>query len=251
MQDETDIAWQLGIGCGGLVRVLLQPIHQENHYLNLINLRDLLSQRQACTYQIDLESTNNQALTEESNLTSNLNTFYNIKIKPTPALVIFGGGIDAKPLVDMAKILGWHITLIDSRPSYARKPYFSQADCIIKQNYDELTEHQNIYSSDAIVIMHHNIDLDAIALKLSNHSHAKYVGLLGPQHRTVKVFTKAGLTSHTYHKPLANPIGLDLGGELPESIALSILSQAHAQIEEASAGSLGNFIQKLELACVN
>ncbi|WP_042145590.1 MULTISPECIES: XdhC family protein [unclassified Pseudoalteromonas] len=251
MQDEADIAWQLGIGCGGLVKVLLQPILKNNNYLDLIKLKDVLAQRKQCTYQVNLESSNNHVFTIQSE--ANLNSFFNIKIFPTPSLIVFGGGIDSKPLIKMANTLGWDITLIDSRPGYARNAYFKEANAIIKQNYKTLTDDVKIQQADAIVIMHHNVSLDAQALNLANDSKAKYIGLLGPQHRTEKVFSQAGLTPLTFKKPLANPIGLDLGGELPESIALSILSQAHAKIENSTAKSLGFYQQEtiIELAYSN
>jgi len=253
MQDEADIAWQLGIGCGGLVKVLLQPIHQTNNYLELIKLRFILTQRQIAHYKINLDSDKNHVYTAIKTPSFKIHSSFHIEIPPTPALVVFGGGIDAKPLIHMANTLGWHITLIDSRVGHARKEYFHKADSIIKQTYSKLTDHALIINADAIVIMHHNVLLDAQALKLSNSSKAKYIGLLGPQHRTEKVFIAAGLTSHSFTKPLANPIGLDLGGELPESIALSILSQAHAQLSNTNAQTFGFFETqaKRELSCVN
>ena len=254
MQDESDIAWQLGIGCGGLVKVLLQPINQANNYLDLLQLKTHIDNRQACFYQIPLEHSdnNNQTISsalpieaslsssKQSNNNQNNNTLL-ITIKPTPAVVIFGGGIDAQPLVSIAETLGWHICLIDSRTSYARPAYFKKAHQIIKGDYSS-TE-LALPKADAIVVMHHNIDLDAQALNLiTQHpqlNSAQYIGMLGPQHRTQRVFEKVKLTAADLSVKLANPIGLDLGGELPESIALAILSQAHACIENASAKPLG------------
>jgi xanthine/CO dehydrogenase XdhC/CoxF family maturation factor len=93
--------------------------------------------------------------------------------------------------------------------------------------------------------MHHNVSLDAHALQLiknqKNFSTISYLGMLGPQHRTKQVMEKAQLSTNELPNKLANPIGFDLGGELPESIALSILSQAHAAIEKASGKSLGYY----------
>ena len=246
MQDDSDIAWQLGIGCGGLVKVLLQPIHIDNNYLDLLTLKSQLDNRNACFYHIDTFNTegesqsNNQVLSKYISALEPL-----VVIKPTPALVIFGGGIDALPLVQMAKNLGWFICLVDSRTAYARAAYFKDADTIINQDYDSLAQNLLLPKADAIVVMHHNVSLDARALQLVNSqaslANASYLGLLGPQHRTEKVLAEIGLTSSDFPNKLANPIGFDLGGELPESIALAILSQAHAAIEQASGKSLGYF----------
>ncbi|SFB96570.1 XdhC family protein [Pseudoalteromonas denitrificans] len=241
MQDDADIAWQLGIGCGGLVKVLLQPINQNNNYLALHELKHLLDKRIPSTYVINLEDPKNDVLKLISKKTEQKQNILNLPISPAPALVVFGCGVDAQPLVKIAATLGWHISIIDCRAGYARAAYFKKAHQIIYDNYEKLDSHHAILHADAIVIMHHNIEFDAKALILASNSGAKYVGLLGPKHRTEKVFKQANITSNVFKNQLANPIGLDLGGELPESIALSILSQIHAKLENKKAQDLGFF----------
>lgn len=250
MQDDSDIAWQLGIGCGGLVRVLLQPINNDNNYLHLLTLKSQLDNRNACFYYID--TFNNQSACASKNqvllkAVSSLEPL--VAIKPAPALVIFGGGIDAQPLVKIAHTLGWFICLVDSRTAYARSAYFKEADQVINQDYDDLKQSLLLPKADAVVIMHHNVSLDARALQLVKSqprlASASYLGLLGPQHRTEQVLETAHLHSADLPSKLANPIGFDLGGELPESIALAILSQAHAAIEQTSGESLGYYTSNI------
>jgi len=251
MKDDSDIAWQLGIGCGGLIKVLLQPINHDNNYLDLLSLKDQLDNRSTCFYHIDTFNTqgtsisNNQVLSKADSSLEPL-----VAIKPAPSLVIFGGGLDAQPLVKIACTLGWFICLVDSRTAYARSAYFKDADLVINQDYDELEQNLPLPKADAIVIMHHNVSLDARALQLVKRqatlATASYLGLLGPQHRTEKVLEQAQLLSSDFPRKLANPIGFDLGGELPESIALAVLSQAHAAIEQASGKSLGYFTSNIK-----
>lgn len=250
MMDDSDIAWQLGIGCGGLVKVIVQPINQDNNYLDLLTLKSQLDNRSACFYHIDTFNAqaasriNNQVLSKADNTLEPL-----VAIKPAPALVIFGGGVDTQPLVKIAHTLGWFICLIDCRTAYARSAYFKDADLVINQDYASLAQSLLLPKADAIVIMHHNVSLDAHALQLvksqDNLTGASYLGLLGPQHRTEQVLEKAQLNSTDLPNKLANPIGFDLGGDLPESIALAIMSQAHACIEQASGKSLGYFQSQL------
>lgn len=248
MQDDSDVTWQLGIGCGGLVKILLQPINQANNYLDLCLLKKQLDNRQHCFYHIDTLGTltSNQVLTKSVAALEPL-----IEIKPAPGLIIFGGGIDAQPLVSLAKTLGWYICLVDSRTAYARSAYFKDADRVIKQDYSSLEQNLILPKADAVVIMHHNVTLDAQALqlvhKLPCFNATKYLGLLGPQHRTDKVFEQLTFTTEQLTAELANPIGLDLGGELPESIALAILAQAHAKVENASAAALGSYTETQQL----
>ena len=250
MQDDSDIAWQLGIGCGGLVKVLLQPINRDNNYLDLVTLKSQLDNRNACFYHIDTVNDQGSCQSKNQVLSKPVSSLEPlISITPAPALVIFGGGLDAQPLVKMANTLGWFICLVDSRTSYARAAYFKEADVVINQDYTELEQSLLLPKADAVVIMHHNVSLDARALQLINSqvnlAEASYLGLLGPQHRTEQVLEQAGMNTgdlpNKLRNKLANPIGFDLGGELPESIALAILSQAHAAVEQTSGQSLGYF----------
>ncbi len=274
MREEEDIAWQLGIGCGGLVRILLQPINTENNYLQLGQLRELINQNQACKYiqSVDESAPKNKVCEIESGVSSNNDTarrankkdtpelspsdesnFEHI-IKPSLKLAIFGGGIDAMPVAQIASNLGWHVSIADPRTGYARKTQFADAKQIIKSDFADASEHTWLSDIDAIVIMTHNVKLDAQALLLAQSSSASYVGMLGPTHRTERVFKEAGFstiesadknqqTTLGLTKRLANPIGLKLGGELPESIALSILSEIHAFIESADGESFSNMLR--------
>jgi xanthine dehydrogenase accessory factor len=252
MREEEDLAWQLGIGCGGMVRILLQPVNAANHYLQLDLLFEKLQQNFACHYQqcIHEDTPENKIIQgdEIAHITSvqiidaNPGTKFIQYIKPAPHLAIFGGGVDARPLVTMAAELGWQVTLIDPRASYARANYFTGAQQIIREPVTTLTQSTWLMQLDMIVIMSHNIKLDGQALLLAQQSSAKYVGMLGPAHRTERVLESAGLMPKDLSSPLANPIGLRLGGELPESIALSILAEAHAFIENCDAFSISGIL---------
>lgn len=252
MREEEDIAWQLGIGCGGLVRILLQPVDASNDYLKLKILHQRINENKACKYiqQISEATPDNNVFELNTNADTNIETkitenniieeqtFEHI-IKPSLKLAVFGGGIDAIPVVNIAANLGWHVTVADPRAGYARAVQFSSAKSIVKTPLEDILEHIWLNDIDAIVIMTHNVTLDAQALALAQQSSAKYVGMLGPKHRTERVIKEIDV--HVT-KALANPIGLRLGGELPESIALSILSEIHAFIEDADGQSISGFL---------
>ncbi|QOL24662.1 XdhC family protein [Thalassotalea sp. LPB0316] len=227
MQDDSDISWQLGIGCGGMVKVLLQPLLESNQYLQLEQVLKLLKQGLPVNYHVNAgdKLADNTVLSSDYDSDANRLVF---TLAPRVKLIIFGAGSDAIPLVNMAKQLTWHVNLIDSRPSYGRKSLFGQADNIIKASFTELSNHPEILAADIAIIMTHNLTLDAKALSLCQSLNLKYCGLLGPQHRTERVLRIAKMTIDALTTPLFNPVGFDIGGELPESIALSMLSQAHA-----------------------
>jgi len=264
MTDEDDIGWQLGIGCGGLVKILLQPLTKENNYLELETVVTALKGRQVVWYtqEITENALNNNVYAKPEALTAEHPTSaeyveqldankpqYSAKgllaeamdntssswlftpIFPSPHIMIFGGGIDAQPLVDMAHTMGWTITLIDKRPAYARSAHFSKVDQILKVPALTLLENQKLLQSvDGIIIMTHNIVMDGEALKVAQASSASYVGLLGPIHRRERILKQQQLSLAQLNKPLSSPIGLDIGGQLPESIALSILSECHESL---------------------
>lgn len=248
MREEEDIAWQLGIGCGGMVRILLQPVNSKNEYLHLVALREQINDGVTCKYKQTLvEDTPNNILLsidnndEQTSTLTNSSVFFEHLITPSLKLAIFGGGIDAIPLAKIAATLAWQVTVVDPRAGYARQVQFPDAKHIVKASLNDISQHPWLGNIDAIVIMTHNVELDAQSLKLAQQSSAQYVGMLGPIHRTNRVL-KAGKLSTPLPKPLANPIGLRLGGELPESIALSILSEIHAFMEKTDARSLSNLL---------
>ncbi|WJG07764.1 XdhC/CoxI family protein [Aliiglaciecola sp. LCG003] len=255
MREEEDLAWQLGIGCGGLVKILLQPVSQANHYLGLDAVLNTLETNQFCQYvqKVDETEPDNQCLLLDHRKPIKPTIFIRDEVKylhqvvsPPNQLVVFGAGVDARPVVAIAARLGWKVTLVDPRVSYARQQYFADATLIIRQDMNQLLSQTApitwLETTDAILIMTHNIGLDAKALQLALRSQSRYVGVLGPEHRTERVFKYADMQRQNYPLPLANPAGLRLGGELPESIALSMLAEIHSVLEQADGKSISGII---------
>jgi xanthine/CO dehydrogenase XdhC/CoxF family maturation factor len=249
MREEEDLAWQLGIGCGGLVKILLQPVTADNQYLFLPELLYRTRNFRTSMYQqvVDQNFPNNRLFeypNEQLVATDKqaaLSIFQHI-IKPTPHVAVFGGGADARPMVEIMSTLGWFVTLVDPRPSYARQSEFPGASVLIKSEIDSLVEQDWLSTVDAVIIMSHNIKIDGQALALVQKSAAKFVGLLGPTHRTDRVLKEVCLTREMLKKPLANPMGLRLGGELPESIALSAIAEIHAYLENSDGLSISDML---------
>lgn len=254
MREEEDLAWQLGIGCGGMVRILLQPVDGDNAYLKLDEIYDCLEQRKSIEYhqQIDEGPPCNLvvAVGDDSKPVvpgtvsdGKLPRFVQ-RLSPAPLVAVFGAGVDAKPVVSIAAELGWQVILVDPRVGYAKTDFFPGASQIVRQKIELLTDETWLKQIDIALILTHNIKLDAAALLLVQTSAASYIGLLGPHHRTDRVLDIAKLTRNTLAKPLANPVGLRLGGELPESIALSMLAEAHAVLEGADGTSISGSLGK-------
>lgn len=235
--DGYDISYQLG--CGGIVHILLQPLLPENKFLSLPELYGALIARQSGIYRLqipapkqlgksdfkisaDVALNANATLKEEGN-----ERWLHIPVAPEPHLLIAGGGIDAQPVVALAKLQGWTVTLWDSRPAFARAEHFKQVDTRLGSSAESLPEYCKEANVDAAVVMSHNLQLDADVLQALQSTPLDYLALLGPMHRKAQVLELAGLASAPDCWPLSSPAGFDIGGELPQSIALSIIAECH------------------------
>ena len=259
--DEGDVAYLLGIGCGGLVEVLLQPLHRDNHYLQLPTLLDHLDARRPTLLcqqipddgspgatRVVVEGQEDpsfeSAITDKAQLREMAGQSWLLTPHhPVPHLGVFGGGVDAQPLVAQAKSLGWQITLIDPRPSHGRAPAFPDTQ-VVRRRPSELDGHPWLKQLDAVVIMTHNLELDSEALNLCADLPLKYAALLGPSHRRREALELAGFPLSPHQPqwpgqpPLAGPAGLRLGAELPEGIALSILAECYAALHGGDGHSI-------------
>lgn len=250
MREEEDLAWKLGIGCGGMVQILLQPVLEDNNYLSLLELRDAQRNNRACVYQqyIDDQAPRNQLLPDshlpqqQSSLLTEDNKELKFLFRHAPPLqvAVFGGGVDARPVVALAGQMGWRVTLIDHRSGYARAGYFDDAERVVRLPADQLSDAEWLSDIDAAVIMTHSVSMDGAALALMQQSEAKYIGMLGPTHRTQRVLDNINSAYQQLSKPLFNPIGLDIGGELPEAIALSITAQIQAFFAKRDGGFIAS-----------
>lgn len=165
-------------------------------------------------------------------------------LPPVRRLVIFGAGHDAQPLVRMAKLLGWHVTVIDGRAHFARAERFAEADQVLVGDVEQPFDYHELVRGAAVAVMTHSLVQDAHWLKGVLHSEPCYVGQLGPRERTERLL--AGI-----HEQLAKPqdelpgleclhypIGLDLGGDTPESVAMAVLAEIQAVLNGRNGGSL-------------
>lgn len=155
-------------------------------------------------------------------------------VAPPPRLVIFGAGHDAQPLVRMAKWLNWHVSVIDSRSHYARPERFPQADAVIFAGFDNPFDLQPLIHGAAVAVMTHSYRQDRHWLGQVLQGAPAYIGQLGPRERTERLLADVGPGSSVLHYPM----GLDLGGDAPESVALAILAEMTAVLNQRQGGML-------------
>lgn len=163
-------------------------------------------------------------------------------LQPPVPLVIFGAGHDAVPVAHFAKELGWHITVVDSRQSYASKKRFPFADAIVLSHPESITKSVTLDSRTVAVVMTHNYLHDRKLLRTLLPSQLRYLGLLGPKSRTERLLeelrVEGFIPTKEQMRRLYGPAGLDIGADTPEAIALSIIAEIQAVIANRSGGLL-------------
>jgi xanthine/CO dehydrogenase XdhC/CoxF family maturation factor len=161
-------------------------------------------------------------------------------IAPPPALIIFGAGDDAQPLVEFASALDWHVTVADDRSNLARADRFPRAAAV----HDLDSALSRIGPETAAVVMTHSYEQDRKILRVLLAADMKYIGVLGPRRRTERLIGEITpgleLTPAECMARLHTPVGLDLGGHSPASIALSIAAELQAVLAGREARKLSS-----------
>ncbi|HEY9801055.1 MAG TPA: XdhC/CoxI family protein [Leptolyngbyaceae cyanobacterium] len=165
-------------------------------------------------------------------------------IHPLVPLLVFGSGYDVIPVVQLAKHLGWHITVIDDRPGYLRSDRFPQADQILWCESDHPDSYQHLLTPQTVaVVMTHRYLSDLAFLKTLIPSPVRYLGVLGPKRRMQKFWDDLSaeniIPTSAQTQRIYNPVGLDIAAETPQEIALSIV----AEIQAVIGGRRGNFLR--------
>ncbi|HEY3404314.1 MAG TPA: XdhC family protein [Ohtaekwangia sp.] len=163
-------------------------------------------------------------------------------IQPTVSLIIFGGGFDARPVSQLAKSLGWNVMVTDECVAHIAPVFFPSADKLSLCQRDFIDRNFIITSYTACVLMSHNYEYDRDVLKKLIKTETPYIGILGPKKRfdkMVEEFSREdiSLTSHDYHR-IHSPIGLDIGAEAPDEIAVSIIAEIQSKFANRSGGFL-------------
>jgi xanthine dehydrogenase accessory factor len=158
-------------------------------------------------------------------------------IQPPPQLTIFGAGRDVLPLAQFAKALGWQITIVDYRSLATTPDRFPMADRIILTRRAAIDRQVKLSANTIAVVMTHNYLDDLEILRSLFTTPTRYIGVLGARQRTAKLIQDLVITPEQFQQ-LHAPIGLDLGAETPEEIAIAIIAEIQAVITDHTAGFL-------------
>ena len=256
---DDDAVWEFGLGCRGRIHVLLEPVATPGARALLEHLSNSQEARQETvvatvvraasdsTYRtgehlfefpLEIAAEARETLAGKCSRLLHL-PYADIFLEyfgPTQRLVIFGAGHDAIPLVTVAAMLGWSVTVADVRSGYAKPERFPGAGCVAVLPPSGDASSIAINHDTAVVFMTHNLGLDIRLLPQVMALRPRYFGLLGPWKRTELLFEEAGLAPHGAN--LHAPIGLDLGGDSAEAIAIAIVAEIQATLAGRTGGSM-------------
>ncbi|MFO0737687.1 MAG: XdhC family protein [Labilithrix sp.] len=163
-------------------------------------------------------------------------------IAPPPRVFIAGSGHDAVPLVSLAQAMGMRVTVADRHASIAQRERLAGADELLIGSPEELARAIDARQTALVVVMTHDYDRDREYLGAALGTRARYIGVLGPERRTARLLAeleKGGRrASDDALSRLHAPAGLDVGAETPKEIALAILAEMQAKLANARAGYL-------------
>lgn len=163
-------------------------------------------------------------------------------IKPLISLVIIGAGNDAIPLTRIAAVLGWDITVIDGRNNYAVAERFPAAKKVIVARPEIILSQLELNAWTAFVLMTHNYNYEVALLKELLPLPLSYLGILGPKKKLERMLAEledSGTPlSEEQLKNIYGPVGLDIGSESSEEIALSIVAEIKAVLSSRKGYSL-------------
>lgn len=208
---DDDELFGMGVGCDGLMRVLLQPLLPQDDYTPFVHIADILRGDSPAEVTIPLAGEPAGELV--------------VVVEPPPSILVLGAGLDAEPLVRFAAELGWRCTVFDHRQAYVDNGEFSAAEQTLCAPADELGKRLDLSRFKLSVVMSHHLASDRSYLKQLAETDIAYIGLLGPRARRDRLLSELGDVASKLDHRLYGPAGLDIGARGPAPIALSIIAQ--------------------------
>lgn len=164
-------------------------------------------------------------------------------VKPPVRLTVFGGGHDVRPVVRIARQLGWHVAVVGNKPEDELASSFPAAnDHIFLMNPEDVHDHVSFDTRTPVVVMNHNYLRDKTLIDHLLTAPVPYIGALGPRHRTERIIdelrSENPALTEAHFDTVYGPVGLDIGTETPQEIALAIVAEVQAVLNQRSAQKL-------------
>jgi xanthine dehydrogenase accessory factor len=238
LRSTTDQLFGLGAGCEGAMDVLLSRVSAAENWQPLARMAESYRAAREQRFAFVVVSTDpdyplgvslplaGRDLPQRSGV-----EWFVAAVAPPPHLLLLGGGPDARPVATLAAFLGWRITVVEHRAAYLVSERFPPLTRLVETRPADVTAAVTLAEYSAAIVMSHHLDSDLHYLRALAGSTVPYVGLLGPAARREKLMSDLGDAAVALRPRLRAPVGLDIGGRAPESIALSIVAEVHAALE--------------------
>ena len=215
---NEDNVFGLGVGCDGVIRLLIEPLSPANRYEPLAS----------CVADLARSPSANIALPAGD---ATDGTAFRIRLFRPANVLLLGAGPDAAPLLQMIDALGWTVTIADHRPHYVdvlRRPEAATVRCCPGDGIADAVE---LDKFDAAVVMSHNLATDSAYLDALAGSSIGFIGLLGPRHRRDRLLGELREeTVALLDQRLRAPVGRPIGGRGPAAIALEIVVELQEHV---------------------
>ncbi|HEY3815945.1 MAG TPA: XdhC family protein [Polyangiaceae bacterium] len=271
-RSHDELGWRLGVGCEGVIDVLLEPA--KDHGVDAFEFFARCSESQergalatvfggtarlgarvavTATGSVasdELDDATRRSLADEcrrvlragecrvidgGSTASPLEALVEV-VLPPPRLFIVGAGHDVVPVVTMAQTLGWEAIVCDATAHFATRERFAGADEILVATPAELAGRVDASDRAVVVVMSHDYERDRACLSALLATRVVYIGMLGPRRRTARMLDelRVGRADPRVH----GPVGLAIGAETPQEIALAIVSEVQSVLTGSSGVSL-------------
>ena len=249
-RDPDDAFAQYQSGCQGHVQILMMPL-SESLYQCLWQADQQLKLGQTVCLRLSLSDPEEVSLqAPPANMQQRCVVMQQdqhklaiFRIDPAKRLLVIGAGYDTVPLVSMSLTLGWQVAVWDDRLHYGMHDIFKKVS-FYKKSLQETLQNSEfaafIHAADAAVLATHHLAKDVGWLVSISKYRPNYLAMVGPKARKDWVLS---LCSEQIDQSclkwiehsLKSPAGFDIGGDTPESVALSILAEAHAAVYKSDA----------------
>ena len=281
--DEEDATLGIGLGCSGIIHILIEPVDEENPLNPIRLLENIVSERQKCVLatfftlseqqellfgsclsyaengQImgtmpqgiikkemisamkEAVSGNGSVILNETGNVPGISVLMDV-IKPAVHLVIAGAGNDILPVTKIAGVLGWQVTIMDGRPTYATCARFPEVHQVLVTEAAEALWKITTDENTVFVLMTHNYNYDLALLQQLVKKDIPYIGVLGPKKKFSRMLEELSQDTDgddIRTDNLYSPVGLEIGAETAEEIALSVI----AEIKAVLAGRQGHSLR--------
>jgi len=252
-QSDDDLLFGSGSGCRGSMRVLVVPVSKQDPHPLYTAIIDAHERHQTlrlavvvnglgCAQGMVWSGTETRHFTDYKSQLHRLQVATNgeheiemvdghiataalLDISPAPRVLLIGASVETPYLIRMVRMLGWFATAVDHRPAQLDK-HAAEADCIVALKPAAALARHGASLFDAALIMSHSATTDLEALRILAERNEPYVGLLGPPARRDELMSQLSDGQRASLLPrLHAPLGLRLGGNGPEPLALSIAAE--------------------------